>query len=204
MKRQISVFFSLFFLAVFAYAASSPVPMLESTANQLISQLQHNKAQLRSNPKMIDGFVKTIVLPHIAQDQMARAVVSRSTWAGASAAEQQQFIAAFRDLVIRTYASAFANYNNETVKFMPLREGTLNKNFVTVNSKIIRAGGSSIPVSYSMSMINGNWKVTDFSVDGVSMVNSFQSQFASLDTGKGLSALTAILQKHNNNAAKAR
>lgn len=203
MKRKVSVFFSLIFLTVFAFAAtSSPLPMLQTTANQLISKLQQNQSQLKSNPTLINGFVKSIVLPHVAQAQMARSVVNRTTWMSASAADQQNFIGAFRDLVIRTYASAFANYTNESVKFMPLRASQLNQPIVTVSSNVVRANGPSIPVSYSMSLTSGQWLVTDFSVDGVSMVNSFRSQLASLDTGKGLAALTAILQKHNSAQAK--
>lgn len=199
MKRILGIFFSLIFLTAFAFATvSSPLPMLQTAANQLISKLQQNQAQLKSNPTLINGFVKSIVLPHVAEDQMARAVVNRNTWANASAADQQQFTAAFENLVIRTYASAFANYTNESVKFLPLRSSQLNQNYITVNSNVLRPNGPSIPVSYAMSLINGKWLVTDFSVDGVSMVNSFRSQFASLDSGKGLAALTAILQKHNS------
>lgn len=198
MKKQIIAFFALIFFTTFVYAAvSSPVPMLETAANQLIAQLQKHKNELKSNPKLIYGFVRTIVLPHIAEQQMARSVVSKTTWAKATASQQQQFISQFRDLVIRTYASAFANYTNETVKFRPVRPAQLQQNYVTVSSIVNRPGAPSIPVSYNMIYSGSNWLVSDFSVDGVSMVNSFRSQFASLEAGKGLPGLIAILQKHN-------
>jgi phospholipid transport system substrate-binding protein len=103
--------------------------------------------------------------------------------------------------VIHTYASAFANYTNETVQFQPLRSGQLNQNYLTVNSTVNRPGGPSIPVSYSLSLANGKWLVTDFSVDGVSMVNSFRSQIASLDASKGLAGITAALKQHNTTIA---
>ncbi len=200
MKRQIITFFSLIFLTMFAfaYAVPSPVPMLENTANQLINQLQKNKNQLKTNPKLIYSFVKTIVLPHIDEQQMARSVVTKTTWTNSTTAQQQQFVNQFRDLVIRTYSSAFANYTSETVKFRPLRPVQLHQNYLTVSSVILRSGAPSIPVTYSMNYKNGQWFVVDFSVDGVSMVNSFKSQFASLESNKGLAGLTAILQKHNN------
>lgn len=198
MKRQLSVFFTLLFLGVFAFAASSPVPVLEKTANQLISKLQQNKSKLKKQPSLINSLVKSYILPHVAQEQMARSVVSRANWANASSGQRQQFIAQFRKLVVRTYASAFSNYNNETVKFRPLRRGQLNQSYMKINSIILRPGGPSIPVTYAVAKKNGAWLITDFSVDGVSMVSSFKSQFASLDTGKGLSSLTAILKKHNS------
>lgn len=203
MKRQLTVFFSLIFLAVFgftasSFAASSPVPMLEKTANQLISKLQQNKSQLRKNPSIINGFVKSIILPHVAETEMARSVVSRSNWANATASQRQQFVEQFRTLVIRTYAAAFSSYTNESVKFRPLRPAQLSSNYLTVSSIVIRPGKPSIPVSYAVSQQQGQWKITDFTVDGISMVNSFKSQFASLDTSKGLAGLTTTLKKHNN------
>lgn len=199
MKRKLSVFGCLFFLVTCLYANPSPLPSLEGAANQLISKLQQNKSQLKTNPALINGFVKTIVLPLVAQEPMARSVISRALWDRASAAQHAAFVAQFRNLVIRTYASAFANYNNETVKFKPLRPGQLNQNYVTVDSTVVRPGGQPpIPVTYSLTLTNGKWLVTDFSVEGVSMVNSFKTQIASLDASKGLAGITAMLQKHNN------
>lgn len=197
MKRQLSVFFTLFFLGVFAFAASSPMPMLEKTANQLIGQLQKNKSKLKTNPALVNKLVTSYILPHVAQEQMARSVVSRSNWANATSSQRKQFVTQFRKLVVRTYSSAFSNYNNETVKFRPLRRGQLNQNYVKVSSVVLRSGGPSIPVTYAVSRNSGKWMITDFSVDGVSMINSFKSQFASLDTSKGLAGLTTILKKHN-------
>jgi phospholipid transport system substrate-binding protein len=197
MKRQLSIFLALFFLGIFAFAASSPMPMLEKTANQLISQLQKNKSKLKNNPALINRLVNSYILPHVDQEQMARSVVNRAIWSNASSVQRSEFVSQFRQLVIRTYASAFSNYTNETVKFKPLRSGQLNQSYVKVNSIVARSGAPSIPVTYAVSKSGGKWMITDFSVDGVSMVSSFKSQFASLDTGKGLPGLTSILKKHN-------
>lgn len=198
MKRQIIALITLLFISIFAYAANSPLPMLEKNANQLINELQKNKDKLQTNPSIVNKLVNTYILPHVAQEQMARSVVSRVDWNNATIAQRNQFVNQFRTLVIRTYSSAFSNYTNETVKFRPLRPGELNPNYVKVNSIIIRSGQPAIPVTYAMEQDKGGqWMITDFSVDGVSMVNSFKSQFASLNNTKGLPGLTEILKKHN-------
>ncbi len=198
MKKYFATFISLFLLCTVAFAQSSPLPMLEKTANQLISQLQKNKAKLKTHPQIVTQLVKKLILPHVDQTNMARQVVSRSLWQNASVAQRDAFVDQFKKLVIRTYASAFTNFNNETVKFYPLRRGQANGNFVKINSEILRPNGApSIPVTYTMTKEDGKWQITDFSVDGVSMVNSFKSQFAGLENDKGLSGLTAILKQHN-------
>ena len=65
----------------------------------------------------------------------------------------------------------------EKLKFLPIR-GSLDSRFIRVNSLVIRTNGSSIPVSYSLVSQQGQWKIYDLSVEGVSLLQSFRSQFA--------------------------
>lgn len=79
--------------------------------------------------------------------------------------------------MIRTYATPLAEYTDEKIKFLPIR-GSLENRFLRVNSVIIRSNGQNIPLSYSLVSKNGNWKIYDLSVEGVSLLQSFRSQFA--------------------------
>ena len=55
----------------------------------------------------------------------------------------------FTNLVIGTYASAFAAYNNETVKVLPIRSGVLSaQSSVRVRTVIHRTDGANITVNY--------------------------------------------------------
>jgi phospholipid transport system substrate-binding protein len=79
--------------------------------------------------------------------------------------------------VIRTYSSPLAQYSDETVQFLPVRGG-VNSRFIRVNSVIVRSEGQNIPLTYSLVDKNGQWKIYDISVEGVSLLQSFRSQFA--------------------------
>lgn len=63
------------------------------------------------------------------------------------------------------------------MQFLPLR-GSLSSRFIRVNSVIVRSAGQNIPLSYSLVSKNGKWKIYDISVEGVSLLQSFRSQFA--------------------------
>lgn len=170
------------FLALFAFinclwAQSSPTPMLENTAKQILTSLQANKAQLKQNPNVIYQTVERALLPQVDVEGMSRSVLGRQAWMKASAAERQQFSQAFTKLVIRTYASPLAEYTDETIKFLPIR-GSLESRFLRVNSLIVRSNGKNIPLAYSLVNKNGQWKIYDLSVEGVSLLQSFRSQFA--------------------------
>lgn len=177
MKTIKAITVSILMLLTFQlWAAQSPVPMLENTANKIIDTLKQNKTSLKSNHQVIHQAVEQYLLPVVDVNGMARSVLGRDAWNKATPAERQDFTRAFTQLVIRTYASPLAEYSDETVKFLPVR-GSTDGRFVRVNSLIIRSGGQNIPLSYNLVSKNGQWKIYDLSVEGVSLLQSFRSQF---------------------------
>jgi len=180
-----------------ALGATDPVGMLQSISNRMIAALKANKATMKNNPKVVVGIVNRIMLPHVDVVSMSRSVLGRTAWMQATSAQRAQFIKEFKTLVIRTYASALASYSNETVQFAPLRGGVAGRTRVQVDSKIIQPGGPPIPVSYRMVQSGNKWKVYDVIIEGVSLVQSYRSQFANVLSQKGLPGLLKQLSAHN-------
>lgn len=174
--------------------AQSPVPMLERAANQIISTLKENKSSLKSNPGIIYKAVEEHLVPNVDVAGMSRSVLGRQAWNKASAAERVEFSRAFTRLVIRTYSSPLAQYSDETIQFLPLR-GSSNSRFMRVNSVIVRSQGQNIPLSYSLISKNGQWKIYDISVEGVSLLQSFRSQFAQVLQHSSISEVIKQMQQ---------
>ena len=176
------------------WAQSSPIPVLQNAANQIIATLKQNKSQLKSNHKIIYQAVRKYLLPIVDVNGMSRSVLGRQAWNKATAAERREFTNEFTQLVIRTYASPLAEYSDESVKFLPVR-GDTNGRFVRVNSIVVRSSGQSIPLSYSLVSKNGQWKVYDLSVEGVSLLQSFRSQFGQALQNSSLRDLIAQMRQ---------
>lgn len=181
-------------------AQSSPVPMLERTANEIISTLKQNKSSLKSNPNIIYGAVEKNLLPIVDVPGMSRSVLGRQAWMKASEAQRAQFSQAFTRLVIRTYSSPLAQYSDESVQFLPVR-GSLNSRFMRVNSLIVRSEGQNIPLTYSLVDKNGQWKIYDISVEGVSLLQSFRSQFAQVLQNSSIDEVIKQMQQKQMNKA---
>ncbi|MBP6918418.1 MAG: ABC transporter substrate-binding protein [Legionellaceae bacterium] len=172
----------LSFFAIFGNqlaAQSSPVPMLEQTAQQIIGTLKNHQGALRNDPKIVHQAIQTYLLPHIDVEGMSRSVLGRQAWMKATSAERLAFEQEFTQLVIRTYAAPLAEYSGETVAFTPIR-GNLDGRFVRVNSVIQRPNGQRIPLSYNLVSKTDGWKVYDLSVEGVSLLQSFRTQFSNI------------------------
>jgi len=182
-------------------AQPSPVPMLERAANEIISTLKENKGNLKNNPNIIYKAVETHLLPNVDVAGMARSVLGRQAWNKASPTERAEFSKAFTRLVIRTYSSPLAQYSDETIQFLPIR-GPANDRFIRVNSVIVRSEGQNIPLSYSLISKGGQWKIYDISVEGVSLLQSFRSQFAQVLQHSSISeVIRQMKQKQDKKAA---
>ena len=186
-------------LSQWVWAQSVPVPMLENTASQIIATLKQNKANLKHNHQIIYQAVERYLLPNVDVNGMSRSVLGRDAWNKASPADKREFTQVFTQLIIRTYANPLAEYTDETVKFLPLR-GPADGHFMRVNSIIIRSNGQNIPLSYSLVSKHDNWKIYDLSVEGVSLLQSFRSQFGQILQNSSMKELIAEMRKHSKAA----
>jgi len=153
--------------------------------------LRKNLGGLKNNKKLVYSLVNRILVPHFDLVNMAQAVVG-PYWANSSRDSQQQFTDKFKKYVINTYSSAFQSYSGETVKFYPIRGAFAEK--VEVKSELLLKNGPPIQLQYRLLNKNGGWLIYDFSVDGVSIVKNYNSQFAGVLRQKGLSGLILELK----------
>lgn len=193
--KQKSLFFSFIFLFAFSNVfAASPVTMLETSANSLLTELSKNKAQVKANSNYVNRLVYRYIIPKVDTYGMSRSVLGRDSWRKSSSNQRKLFTRNFVSLVVRTYASALRGYSGEKVVFSPVRGGFQGKRFIKVSSVIVRANGQNIPITYSLINKKGRWKVYDMSVEGVSLLQSYRSQFSQYLRDNSLDSLIVKLK----------
>jgi phospholipid transport system substrate-binding protein len=158
----------------------------------MVSQLNQHKTELHDST-VIHQIVNTTLVPIIDSNRMAGMVVGRQNWYAASPQERREFVALFKKYVINTYANALASFDDDHLQVYPLR-GNISQRFVSVRSVIIRKSGQRIGISYNMVQSGGQWKVYDFSIEGVSIVQNYRSQFSSILASGGMHQLIQKLQ----------
>ena len=186
--------------SILAVTSQSPVSMIQSVANRLTARLAQHKATLRSRraDQFIHQQVNVIIVPKVNVKYMAQSVVGRYYWNQATPSQRQAFIREFKRLVISNYSAALASYNDDRVKVYPLRTSTWKTSpIVTVKSVIIRKNGQTIPINYILSKTNGSWRINDFSIENVSMIGSYRSQFAGTLSQGGLAHLLTEIRSRN-------
>lgn len=178
-------------------AAENPVSMLQSIANNMISQLKANKATLKTKPGIVYSLARRYVVPYADLDEMSRRVLPPQTWNSATPAQRAQFKKEFTTLLIRTYASALTSYQDQTVRFYPVRGGYEGKSNIEVSSEIVSPDNDPIRVMYRLVRTGGGWRLYDMSVEGVGLIDSFRSQFADILANGDMNQLLNRISSHN-------
>ena len=186
--------------------STAPNAVLETASKQMISAINANHEKIKSDPSVVNGLVEDILMPHIDFIASSKWVLGKH-WRRASKQQKLEFIRQFRTLLLRFYSSALAEYltsnsvSEDMFVFLPLR-GDSNPKRVTVHSEIHAPSGNVIPVKYSMHLTKKGWKVYDVSIEGVSMITTYRTSFASEIKQKGLEGLIASLAERNNKLAQ--
>jgi phospholipid transport system substrate-binding protein len=181
----------------YATSDSTPVAAVQEMSKNVLSALKSNQSRLNSKT-VLDSLVNSYFMPYINKERMAQMVVGRNYWNTASVDQRDTFIRQFKDMVVSTYAAAIASYDGDKVRIYRSREDS-GSDVSTVKTAIVRKSGQVIPINYYMSQTPDGWKVYDFSVENISMVNSYRAQFAPVLAEGGVRALNVKLQDHNKN-----
>jgi len=202
MKRLIYAILFLI-LTIPVYAADPPPDQVaRDVTDKIIPLLKANKAEYNRDHKKLYAMVDEQVLPHFDFYAMSRTVLGRF-WRQANEDQRQRFAQEFRDLLVRTYATALLKYNDETIVYLPFRMDPGSR-ISMVRSEVRRTdGGPPIAINYSFYHTENGWKVYDLSVEGASLVTTYQSTYADRVRKDGLDALIASLAQDNKAAAAA-
>ena len=178
-----------------------PQQVIQSVSTQLQQKLK-DKAFTKDFVQ-VTHFVNGVIYPHTDFDKIAPLVLGKH-WKAATAEEQERFKHEFQTLIVRSYSRAFVEYNNWTMRFMPLEMST-EATKVIVKTEVLQPGLQPIDVNYRMVMSDGEWKVYDILIGGVSLVTNYRSTFNDEIQSKGsLSAVIDSLVKRNAEALAAK
>jgi phospholipid transport system substrate-binding protein len=144
----------------------------------------------------VTAYVNGVINPHADFDRISLLVLGK-LWKSATNEEKERFKHEFQTLLVRTYSRAFVEFNNWSIRFLPIvMESGATK--IIVKTEVTQPSQQPVEVSYRMLQSKGEWKVYDIMIDGVSLVTNYRSTFNEQIKTKGsLSAVIDDLAKRN-------
>ncbi|MBE9516326.1 MAG: ABC transporter substrate-binding protein [Proteobacteria bacterium] len=201
-KGGLVIFILTLFSSASLAASASPDVLVRDTTNEILLLLRKNHKTYKKDTKKLYAMVHEKILPHFDFTAMSRMVLARN-WRSANEEQRSRFTTAFRDLLVRTYATALLKYTNEEIAFLAYHAKPDDRKVIVKTEIRPAAGGPAIPLYYRFYDKKGTWKVFDVSIDGVSMVTNYRSVYAEKVRKQGLDALIVKISRENTTDKKA-
>jgi phospholipid transport system substrate-binding protein len=159
--------------AVGPVSAGVPTDQLRGAVDRVLKTL--DDPSLKGAAKVADRRVAVRKIANEIFDfgEIAKRSMARH-WQPLSEAQRSEFVGLFADLLERSYISKIETYGGEKIQYTAER---IDGDYATVSTKIITKNGTEVPVDYRMIKRADRWLVYDVSIEGVSLVSNYRTQF---------------------------
>ena len=178
-----------------AAAAADPTALINNLGREALAVLGKGTNESQRVARFRELLRADFDVPGIARFVLGR------YWNTATEDQRAEFVKLFENYVALAYATRLAEYAGEQFKVTGSRP---DGDGAIVSSQILRPAGSApIKVDWRLTGRNGNYKISDVSVDGISMAVTQRSEFASViqHSGGQLQGLIAMLREKTGGAA---
>ena len=179
-----------------AAAALEPAEIVQETSEKILKILNKDAENLRNNPQEAQRLVDEVFLPVIDVKAFSKLTLSHN-WSKASSEQRKRFIKEFKGMLMRTYTKYLVDYAGVKVKIVPKKAAKSDPKRRVVYTEIAQPGKPPLPVDYSFWFNDGKWKAYNVTVDGLSLVHLFRTEFNREVSDTGIDALIDRLAKTN-------
>jgi phospholipid transport system substrate-binding protein len=186
---------------LFVLASALAAGPTDASGGPLVDALKARQARidsiLRAHPGELGGPERQALEDALAGgiDFGAMAQAALSAWEGRSAAERAQYAGAFEKLIRRSLMRRVDIYRIQGVEYA---SETIQGDQGTVDT-VVRAKEATTEVIWQFVRTPRGWRVSDYSIDGVSTVRNYRRQFARLLETRGWNGL---IERINARAAE--
>jgi phospholipid transport system substrate-binding protein len=180
--------------AAAAVPGPGPQQLIQKVSQDLLRDLDVNRATYKKEPQKLRALVDKHLLPNFDVDYAARLVLGKH-WRTASEDQRKRFIDAFYQSLMRNYGDAIVEFQANQLKILPFR-GDLASGSATVRTEIMRQG-TPVPVNYSLRATPKGWKAWDVTIEGISYVKNYRTDFGAQADKEGIDAVIRRLESQN-------
>ncbi|MDO9585664.1 MAG: ABC transporter substrate-binding protein [Syntrophales bacterium] len=192
MKRQLAgISILMLFLFSLPVYAGVPLNTVQANVNKVLDVLRDPALKAKLAKEIKKDKLRPMYKRMFDDVELSRRALARN-WNNMNAAQRQEFVQLFRQVLEKAYADRILSYTSEKIVFD--RETLLSENQAEIQTRIITSS-KEIPVSYRVILKDGEWKVYDVVVENVSLVQNYRTQFNDILAKNTPEQLLEILRK---------
>ncbi len=156
--------------------AGEPTEKIKQTTDKILSIVTNPALKDPSKAQERKRLVRGAVDERFDWEEMASRALS-THWAKRTPEEKKEFVRLFSDLLERTYMTKVEDYSGEKVLYAGEK---IEGDNAVVKVRIVTKKSKEIPVDYRLEKKGNDWLVYDVSIEGVSLINNYRTQFNSI------------------------
>ena len=155
-----------------------PVTFVQSLGERAIALLSDETLSDAERKRVF----RELLIDRFDMSSIGRLVMARY-WRQMTAAQRDVFGPLFEDFVVTTYSRRLDAYSGEQLTLGRARKA--GKKVTAVGSQVTRGRGQPVDVDWMLRRNDSRWYVIDVVIEGVSMVISQRSEFATVISQQG-------------------
>jgi phospholipid transport system substrate-binding protein len=171
--------------------AAPPLETIQTQVNRALGVLQDPALKAESAKGVKEKKIWAILDGVFDYTELSKRTLAQY-WKRFSPNQQGEFTRLFGKLLGSVYMDRIIAYKDEKVVFGKVSQ--ISDKTAEVQSEVVRSS-KSIPIHYRMILENGEWKVYDVVIEGVSLVQNYRNQFREILTNKSPEDLLKILRE---------
>jgi phospholipid transport system substrate-binding protein len=181
----------MLFLITTAVYAGAPMDAVRMNADKVLDVLRDPKLKAPSAKEMKKDKLRAIYVSMFDEVELSRRSLGMN-WNKLNAAQREEFVKLFEQVLEKAYADRILSYTNEKIEYT--KESTISGSTAEVRTKVITAS-KEIPITYKVILKDGAWKVYDVTIENVSLVQNYRTQFNDILAKNTPEQLLEILRK---------
>jgi phospholipid transport system substrate-binding protein len=173
--------------------ADEPSQIIQNAANEMLKDLDAHRAEYRKDPSKVYALVDRVLLPHFDTQYAAQQVLAKH-WRTATPAQRERFINSFYHSLLKNYGTALLDFTADRLIILPFK-GDISTGRAVVRTQVRRDNGTQVPVNYSLRKNDQGWMAYDVSIEGISYIKSYRTDFDAEIAQKGLDAVIERIEQ---------
>ena len=160
-------------------AAQTPHQVIEDTSVRVMETLNANRELYRQDSDAFYTGINEIMKPVVDFQGIARSVMTVRYSRSATPEQMERFIETFKRSMVEFYGNALLEFDSGKIEVLPPARGSQQtEERASVDMEVRANNGNVYPVTYTMSNVDGQWKVRNVIVEGINIGLLFRDQFA--------------------------
>ncbi|AGH81888.1 ABC-type transporter periplasmic protein [Psychromonas sp. CNPT3] len=176
---------------------SNPNTVIKEVSRQTFARLERDATLLKNDPTLIKKVIAEQLLPYFDYKYAAYKVMGvhlRET----SKAQRQHFVNAFKEYLVNAYGHLLMGFKNQQLKIIEVSNFS-SKRIITIPVRVTDEAQQVTKIAFKLrkNKKTGQWKVFDVMAEGISMLQTKQSELTGLIQKKGIDHVIDLLETKN-------